>query len=55
MTEREDRIIKYTVLRPLVVRGEQFFVISVEDFKELLLTTQYKDAVFSSADRVCAP
>ena len=55
MTEREDRVIKYTVLRPLNVRGEQFFVISVEDFTELIITTQYKDAVFSTVDRVNAP
>jgi hypothetical protein len=55
MTGREDRIVRFTVLRPLTVRGEKYFVISVNDFKELILTTQYKDAVFSSVDRVCAP
>ncbi len=55
MTEQEKQIATYTVLRPLSVRKEKFFVISVEDFRNLILTTQYKDSVFSTQDRVLIP
>jgi hypothetical protein len=50
MTKVDEDIVRHTSLRPLSIRGEKFFVISVEDFKALILTTQYKDTVFSAPD-----
>lgn len=54
LNEQEKAVVRHFVLRPLSIRHEEFFVISVEDFTELIKTTQYKNSVFSKTDRVPA-
>ena len=51
MDEASKKAISHMVLRPLTVRYEKFFVITEDDFFELIRTTQYKYSVFSTIDR----